>query len=129
EMVRVEALGVLEGGDWAANGRSAEPVELRDGTFTIPALNPKATYPLHFLDVKRNLGAVVALEGKQAGGEPVTVQLSPCGSARARFLDAKGKPLADYQPLLWLLLPPGPHPAPKSLPTPRAVMRQRSDAL
>jgi RNA polymerase sigma factor (sigma-70 family) len=120
---------LFEAGDWRANGRSTEPVELRDGTFTIPALSPKATYPLHFLDARRNLGAVAELQGKQAGGEPVTVRLSPCGSARARFLDPGGKPLADYRPLVWLLLPPGPHPVPKRLPGRVELLRQRTDAL
>jgi RNA polymerase sigma factor (sigma-70 family) len=116
-------------GDETVNRRPSGPVELRDGTFAIPALDPKATYPLHFLDTKRNLGAVVELQGKQAGSEPVTVRLSPCGSARARFLDAGGKPLADYGPLVWLLLPPGPHPVPKSLPGRVELLRQRMDAL
>jgi RNA polymerase sigma factor (sigma-70 family) len=106
---------LFEAGDWGANGQVFAPVELRDGTFAIPALSPKAAYPLLFLDPTRKLGGVVGLPGKQAGGEPVTVRLSPCGTARARFLDARGKPLADYQPLLSLLLPPGPHPVPGSM--------------
>jgi RNA polymerase sigma factor (sigma-70 family) len=112
-----------------AGRRPSGPVELHGGTFAIPALDPKATYPLHFLDARRNLGAVVELPGKKAGGEPVTVRLSPCGSARARFVDAKGKPLADYRPLVWLLLPPGPHPVPKRLPERVELLRQRMDAL
>jgi hypothetical protein len=115
--------------DTLAGRRPSGPVELRDGTFAIPALDPKATYPLHFLDAKRNLGAVVELPGKQAGGEEVTVRLSPCGTARARFLDARGKPLADYRPLLRLLLPPGPHPVPKSLPWKGEPLRDRIDAF
>ncbi len=88
------------------------PVELRDGTFAIPVLDPEATYRLHFVDPSGQLGAVAELSGKQAGGEPVTVRLRPCGRATARLVDAQGKPLARHRPLLWLLVPPGPHPAP-----------------
>jgi hypothetical protein len=106
----------FDAGDWSANGGPPVPVELRDGTFSIPALEPKATYPLLFLDPARDLGGFVELPGKQAGGEPVTVRLSQCSTARARFVDDKGKPLADYRPPLSLLLPPGPHLVPKSLP-------------
>src|SRR5262249_25329546 len=91
------------------------PVELRDGTFAIPVLDPEATYRLHFLDAAKGLGGVVDLKGKQAGGEPVTVRLQACGSAEVRFTDNKGKALAGYRPLLWLLAPPGPHPLRKAL--------------
>jgi hypothetical protein len=91
------------------------PVELLDGAFTIPVLDPQATYRLHLLDSTGQLGAVVELSGKQAGGEPVTVRLQPCGEATARLVDSKGKPLAGHRPLVWMLLPPGPHPVPSDL--------------
>jgi RNA polymerase sigma factor (sigma-70 family) len=106
-------------------GRLPGPVELRDGTFSIPVLDPDVTFPLLFLDPARDLGAFVKLPGKQAGGEPVTVRLEACGTARARFVDDKGKPLAEYQPNLLLLLPPGPHPVPDGL-TDRAQRGLRS---
>jgi RNA polymerase sigma factor (sigma-70 family) len=97
------------------SGSPLAPVELRDGAFSIPVLDPKATYPVHFFDPDRKLGAFVELKGEQAGKDPVTVRLSPCGSARARFVDAGGKALAGYRPSLWLLLPPGPHPVPRNV--------------
>jgi len=34
------------------------------------------------------------------------VRLKPCGSAQVRFLDAEGKPLADFYPGLFLELAP-----------------------
>jgi hypothetical protein len=37
-------------------------------------------------------------------------RLAACGSAKARFLDDKGKPIAKYHPVLWMLLPSGPYP-------------------
>src|SRR5262249_33432375 len=48
----------------------------------------------------------------QAGGEPVTVRLRPCGQATARLVDGQGKPLTGHRPLLHMLPSPGPHPAP-----------------
>ncbi len=107
---------VVDVGYENAGGGPPAPVELRDGDFSIPVLDPNATLPLLFLDPARDRGAFVKVEGKRAGGEPVTVRLAPCGTARARFVNDKGKPLAGYRPLLSLLLPPGPHTVPERLP-------------
>jgi hypothetical protein len=71
----------------------------------------------------------VELSGKQAGGEPVTVRLRPCGQATARLVDAQGKALADHRPLLWLLLPPGPHAAPADLKDLRSHNLRTHDAV
>jgi RNA polymerase sigma factor (sigma-70 family) len=84
--------------------------DLTDGTFSFPARNPEGTYRLHFLDAAGGQAAAVSLQGKQADGEPLTVKLAPCGSARVRLTDARGKPLAGYRPVAWLL-PPGKAPA------------------
>src|SRR5262249_33306410 len=89
--------------------------EVRDGRFELPCRNPEAPVCLAFLDADHNLGAVAAFAPGQAGGEPVTVTLAPCGSATARLVDAKGKPLADYRPLLWLSVPVEPSSSPKEL--------------
>src|SRR5262249_33885967 len=86
--------------------------EISDGTFEFPVYNPNATFHLAFLDEQGKLGAAVKLEGKQAGRDAVTVRLAPTGTAQVRFVDTKGKPLANYRPLVWLLVPPGPHPLP-----------------
>jgi hypothetical protein len=105
------------------------PVELRDGTFSIPVLDPEATYRLHFLSASAHLGAAVEVSGRQAGGEPVTVRLRPCGQATARLVDGAGKPLAGHRPLLWLLLPPGPHAAPADLAEPLRHNLRDSDRV
>ncbi len=94
-------------------GRHLTAVELTGGAFEIPVFDPAETYRLHFLDAANRLGGVAELKGKQAGGAPVTVRLEPCGSARLRVVDDKGKPLAGHQPALWLLAPRGPRPARK----------------
>jgi hypothetical protein len=84
------------------------PVQVRDGKFEINLRDRDAKYQLYFLDSKNQMGAIAEVSGKDAAP---TVKLAACGSARARFLDANGKPRAKYRPQLWLLLPPGPHSA------------------
>jgi hypothetical protein len=62
-----------------------------------------------FLDADQRMGTIRAFTARQAGKAPVTVRLAPCGSASARLVDGKGKPLAGYRPLLWLSLPDQPY--------------------
>jgi hypothetical protein len=99
----------------AAAGYFARVYEVKDGGFELAVRNPEAPLCVHFLDAAGGLGAAVALDRKQAGAEPVTVRLSACGSATARFVDARGKPLADYRPLLWLSLPAEPYSSAREL--------------
>jgi protocatechuate 3,4-dioxygenase beta subunit len=83
-----------------------KPVEVRDGHFEIPMHDLETIHRLLFLDTAGSLGAVADFQGKQAEDGPVTVKLVPCGSATARFVDMDGKPLANYRPLIWTMLPP-----------------------
>jgi RNA polymerase sigma factor (sigma-70 family) len=46
-------------------------------------------------DGKDRLGAAADLSAKEAGGKPMTVKLSACGSAEVRLLDDKGKPVQN----------------------------------
>jgi RNA polymerase sigma factor (sigma-70 family) len=48
---------------------------------------------------KDRLGAAVGISAKQAKGQPITVKLLPCGSARVHFVDGQGKPA---RPNPWL---------------------------
>ncbi|HEV3258657.1 MAG TPA: sigma-70 family RNA polymerase sigma factor [Gemmataceae bacterium] len=86
------------------------PVDVRDGQFEVNGCDPAKSYPVYFLDPKNRWGASVTLSGKQAGGDPVTVRLKPCGKARARFVDPDGKPLRNYRPVLDIMITPGAHP-------------------
>src|SRR5262249_44741225 len=63
------------------------------------------------------LGAVVDISAKPGAAGPRVVELAPCGSAEARFVDAQGKPL---QQKFWLelLVRPGP-----------AVPKDRAEAM
>jgi RNA polymerase sigma factor (sigma-70 family) len=101
----------------------AAVADLKGDTFAVHANDPGATYRFHVFAPAAGLGAVVTLQGKQAGGEPLTVKLQACGSARARFLDGKGKPLARYRPVVSLVL------CPAARPHVKAVMTDRARAL
>jgi RNA polymerase sigma factor (sigma-70 family) len=90
-------------------GHYAPKGEVKDGRFELALRNSEAPLCVLFLDAARGLGAAVTFDRKQAGADPVTVRLAPCASATARFVDARGKPLADYRPLLWLSLPARPY--------------------
>ena len=59
-----------------------------------------------FFDAKNQWGNTVEMSARKAGEGPLRMRLKPCGSARVRFLDAEGKPLADFYPGLFLELAP-----------------------
>ena len=82
------------------------PAEVRDGVFEIHGLDPEKAVPVYFLDAEQRCGATVQLSGKQAG-ETVTVRLERCGAATARYLDGKGRPLADYRAAPDVVITPG----------------------
>jgi protocatechuate 3,4-dioxygenase beta subunit len=82
------------------------PEEVRDGVFEVHGLDPDKSIPVYFLDAENRCGATVELSGKQAG-EVVTVKLVPCGRAAARYLDGKGRPMADYQVAPDIVITPG----------------------
>ncbi|HMC66202.1 MAG TPA: sigma-70 family RNA polymerase sigma factor [Gemmataceae bacterium] len=83
-------------------------VEVRDGRFELHGCDPEKTYPVYFLDPHNKLGATVQISGKQAG-ETVEVKLAPCGKAVARFVDTQDKPVANFNPLMEIVITPGPH--------------------
>src|SRR5262249_46520735 len=71
------------------------------GRFELRAADPAVTYRVLFHDRRNHLGAVADIAGKPPD-KPLTVRLQRCGSARVRFVDAEGKPLAKYPAALWL---------------------------
>jgi hypothetical protein len=89
-----------------APGWFADTVYLRDGKFEMRGCDPKETYTVYFADPQKQLGATVQLSVKEAAGKPMTVRLSPCGKATARFVNKEGQPMAKFQPLLYFLVRP-----------------------
>ena len=88
---------------------------VKSGRFEIHGLDPDAEVPVYFLDPHHKLGATVNLSGKSAADGPVTVRLQPCGTAKARLVDASGKPLAGRlgSGLIAMVVTPGPYPIPR----------------
>jgi RNA polymerase sigma factor (sigma-70 family) len=84
---------------------SPAPLAVKDGTFTLTGLDPKAEMPVYVRDRKNELGGRLIVSGKSAG-EEVTIKLQPCARAKVRFVDAAGKPLARHSLTLTLLLAP-----------------------
>ncbi len=77
------------------------------GPFELTGLEQDAEYRVHFLDAKRRLGATAIL---RVGGDQPTVVLEPCGKATMRFVDSEGRPAADYESNVRMVVTPGTHP-------------------
>jgi hypothetical protein len=88
------------------------------GRFEVHGLDPVAEVPVYFLDPHHKLGTTVNLSGKLAAGGLVNVRLQPCGTAKARLVDANGKPLAAYRgsSLISMVVTPGPFLMPQPQP-------------
>jgi RNA polymerase sigma factor (sigma-70 family) len=111
------------------------PIEVHNGRWELHGCDPERSYHLLFvacpdqpgsamtiegsgssgklllpvlLGPKNKLGAAVEVSAKQAGQEPLEVRLKPTGSARLHLRHADGKPAADVQPSLELVVTPGP---------------------
>jgi RNA polymerase sigma factor (sigma-70 family) len=110
------------------------PILVRDGKLELPGCDPDRTYHLvlvehpwltpvfgvealntygqlwlgALLGPQVKFGAVVDVSAKKAAAEPVEVRLAPCGSAKVRFVDGDGKPLARHKPWLQLVVTDGP---------------------
>jgi len=88
---------------------------VKSGRFAIHGLDPDAEVPVYFLDPHHKLGATGNFSGKSAASSPVTIRLQPCGTAKARLVDASGKPIAGYggSGLISMVVTPGPNPIPQ----------------
>jgi RNA polymerase sigma factor (sigma-70 family) len=81
--------------------------EFKDGRFELPGCDPGNDAEVFFIAARNKLGAVVKLSPKGAKGKPVTVRLKCCGTARARLVDARGKPLARFRVHVEMIITPG----------------------
>jgi RNA polymerase sigma factor (sigma-70 family) len=71
-------------------------VEVKDGQFNVTGCDPDDEYAVLFLNPKTHQCGLTTMEGKPARDRRLTVKLMPAGSARARFVDEKGKPAVQY---------------------------------
>ena len=88
--------------------RGVYAIPVRAGHFALHGLDPEKPVRLDFHDAQHGWGKHLELTGNQAGKEPMTVRLEPCGKARARFVDAAGKPYVNRFPHLEILATSGP---------------------
>jgi RNA polymerase sigma factor (sigma-70 family) len=65
---------------------------LKSASFTVHGLHPMRTRDLFFYHKEKNLGRYLELRGDQ--GEPLKVELQPCGSVAGRLVDKAGKAVA-----------------------------------
>jgi RNA polymerase sigma factor (sigma-70 family) len=83
------------------------PKDVEDGRFELPGCDPDRPAEVFFLDPAHQLGTVVRLSPKELRGQPATVRLQRCGTARTRLVDADGKPLANLRCHVDLVITPG----------------------
>ena len=76
------------------------------GRFELSGLDPQKECPVYILDAKQRLGATVDL---RANDNSTTVKLSPCGEAKARFINPEGQPHVGFHPGLHMVVTPGSH--------------------
>ena len=86
---------------------NAPQIKVREGRCEIPGCDPEKPYTFHFLDREHQLGATVELSGKSARNGPVTIRLENCGTAKVRYKDPQGKPIAGFtgDPLMLIITP------------------------
>jgi len=105
---KAEIIATLHFNYFHLNWRGDLTIHARDGSFELHGLDPETPARVSFLDAEHQWGATVELSGKQAG-EEVTIQLQPCGQAKARFVGPDGKALAKISSRLEIVGTPGPH--------------------
>jgi protocatechuate 3,4-dioxygenase beta subunit len=82
-------------------------IHTRDGRFELHGLDSESPTRVSFLDADHQWGTTVELSGKQAGDD-LTIQLELCGQAKARLIQADGKPVDhSFLPTFELLASPG----------------------
>ena len=99
--------------EWRGEVRSEVPYVrglaevIHGGTFRLTGIDATSPTPVFLLDSVNNVGAVFDASAA-AGDEDAKVQLQPCGSATARYVDAKGRPMAGHPASLDMVVTPGP---------------------
>jgi RNA polymerase sigma factor (sigma-70 family) len=86
--------------DHVAGGRST----VYDGHFELRGCDPKASYRVIFFDPSNQQGAVTEIASTS---ETVTVQLAPCGTAKARFVSGDHDPVPHRRTEIDIVVNPG----------------------
>ncbi len=92
--------------DRLLNG-GAGVASVADGILELPGFEPEHSNPLFIVDLEHHCGATVSPAASEVDLASPPIRLQPTGSASFRFIDDKGKPLANYGPTLLLIVTPG----------------------
>lgn len=87
-------------------GLGASPVKVQGNRVELHGCDAEEGVRVMVVDAKHQWGATVEMSARNAGEKPMPIRLAPCGSARVRFVDAEGKPLAKFYPGLFLEVAP-----------------------
>jgi RNA polymerase sigma factor (sigma-70 family) len=88
---------------WQTNrGQPLAPKPITDGKITLVGLSEKSARAVVLIDEAKTVGGVATVTGNAE--TPLTVTLEKLGSVTGRVLDSEGKPAADAEIRLWLLL-------------------------
>jgi hypothetical protein len=98
----ISRLNVFPGTTW----RGSRSHAAKEGRFAVFGWRGDEPSSVLFWDPDRKVGATMELSARDADRE-VRVELAPAGAASMRFVDIDGKPIAEYQPTLYLVATPG----------------------
>ena len=121
---KAEIVALLHFNYFHVNWRGDLTIHAREGSFELHGLDPDHPTRVSFLDAEHEWGATTELSGKDAGKE-LTIQLQPCGRAKARFVGPDGKPVARRASQLEFLGTSGP---PRFTRNPEAKLELAADA-
>jgi RNA polymerase sigma factor (sigma-70 family) len=84
-----------------------EPLRMTASEFTLNGLNWDSENVVYVYSSDKQLGARLRLTAEDAVRGPLNVKMQPCGTARVRLVDEKGKFMDGWKAELELVLSPG----------------------
>ncbi|MEX2137748.1 MAG: M56 family metallopeptidase [Pirellulales bacterium] len=82
-------------------------ITVENGLLELPGYEPQRSNPLFVVDLEHGCAAVVSPPASEIDLTSPPIQLQPCGAAKFRFVNDKGKALAGYRPGLLMIVTPG----------------------
>jgi len=87
------------------------PLPLDDGVLEIPGFEPERSKPIFIFDPAGGCAATVSPAATEVDLDDPPIRLQRFGSAAFRFVNDTAKALADYEPMLILIVTPGATPS------------------
>jgi hypothetical protein len=83
------------------------PIALDEGVLEIPGFDAERSKPIFIFDPEGRCAAVVSPTASEVDLDDPPIRLQRFGAAKFRFVNDKGKALADFEPLPILIVTPG----------------------